>query len=57
MNPKIEILKADIYDELAKIEKIYGEFQDLKPKLKLNNKQITNFDKAGIGYYLHNFYN
>ena len=57
MNPKIEILKADIYDELAKIEKIYREFQDLKPKLKLNNKQITNFDKAGIGYYLHNFYN
>jgi len=57
MNHNVELLKADIQDELSKIEKIYLEFQDLKPKLAMNGKQITNFDKAAIGYYLHNFYN
>ena len=57
MNQNSELLKADIQDELSKMEKMYSEFQDLKPKLAMNGKQITNFDKAVIGYYLHNFYN
>ena len=57
MNQNCELLKADIGDELSKMEKIHREFQDLKPKLAINSKQITNFDKAVIGYYLHNFYN
>lgn len=57
MNQNSELLKADIHDELLKIGKIYQEFQDIKPKLDMNAEQITNFDKAAIGYYLHNFYN
>ncbi|MGA1867153.1 MAG: hypothetical protein ACMUJM_01260 [bacterium] len=57
MNPNIELLKADIKDELSKIKKIYQEFQSLKPKLQMKKTQVSNFDKAVIGYYLHNFYN
>ncbi len=57
MNQNIELLKADINDELEKVKKIHQEFQELKPKLQLNAEQINNFDKAVIGYYLHNFYN
>ena len=57
MNQRIEILKADLQDELLKIDKLYKEFQILKPKLLMRTDQVNNFDKSAIGYYLHNFYN
>jgi hypothetical protein len=57
MNQRIELLKADIQDELIKIEKLCEEFQILKPKLLMSADQVNNFDRSVIGYYLHNFYN
>ena len=57
MRADIELIRADIHNELEKIEKVYGEFNLWKGKLDLGPKEISNSDKTVIGYLLHNFYN
>ena len=56
MRADIELLKADIRDEMSKIEKLYQEFIPMTEKLKLSEDEITNYDKVVIGYFMHNFY-
>lgn len=53
----IELLKADILDELEKIELITGEFKKVKMKIDLPPDQVPYYDRGAIGYLLHNFYN
>lgn len=57
MQYKIEFLKADIRDELEKLKELEHEFSAISDKLKLSTEEITMYDKAAIGYYLHSFYN
>lgn len=57
MRADIELLKADIRDELGRIERLSQEFMPMEEKLNLSEDNITNYDKVVIGYYMHNFYN
>ena len=53
----IELLKADIADELAKIELVVKEFRRVEDKLDLPPDRVSNYDRGAVGYLLHNFYN
>ena len=55
MKHNIELLKADIMDELQKLKKIHIEYVNFRKGI--DEKCINNTDKIIIGYYLHNFYN
>lgn len=57
MKYNLELLKADIQDELAKIERLVQDFGAIAPKLDLPAAQVSRYDRGAIGYYLHNFYN
>ncbi|BBO81329.1 antitoxin [Desulfosarcina ovata] len=53
----IQLLKADIADELVKIEMVVKEFNDVKKKIELPPEKVPNYDRGAVGYLLHNFYN
>ena len=53
----IELLKADIADELAKIDLVAKEFRRVEDKLDLPPDRVPNYDRGAVGYLLHNFYN
>ena len=53
----IELLKADIADELAKIDTVAKEFRNVEDKLELPPDRVPNYDRGAIGYLMHNFYN
>ena len=53
----IQLLKADIADELAKIDLVAEEFRRVEDKLDLPPEQVPNYDRGAVGYLLHNFYN
>jgi len=57
MKYNIELLKADIKDELLKLERIEEEYLKIKDKISLPPEEVTNYDRGAIGYLLHNFYN
>lgn len=53
----LQLLKADIADELTKIDMVVKEFNDVKRKIELPPEKVPNYDRGGVGYLLHNFYN
>ncbi len=57
MKYNLALLKADILDEMRNLEKLSGEFPHIEKLLSLEEKQVTFFDKAAVGYFLHTFYN
>jgi hypothetical protein len=57
MKHEIALLKADIQEELAKIETIMEEFAPLKINLERTDEEVGNYDKIVVGYLLHSFYN
>ncbi|RJP30997.1 MAG: antitoxin [Candidatus Omnitrophota bacterium] len=57
MNVSVELLKADIRDEMVKLERLEREFLQVENKLQPAASDVSNYDRAAIGYYLHNFYN
>lgn len=57
MSAEVELLKSDIRDELKKLEKVFAEFIPLKEALDLKKEKVNSYDKAAIGYLMHNFYN
>ena len=57
MNHNLELLKADIFDELKKLAQINKELEKAADKQELNQEQVPLYDRAAIGYFLHNFYN
>ncbi|EFI34154.1 conserved hypothetical protein [Desulfonatronospira thiodismutans ASO3-1] len=57
MKAATALLKADIQDELSKLEKVYNEFKSFAPKLDLKDDEMGNYDKIVVGYLLHSFYN
>ena len=57
MRAEVELLKADIRGEMDKISKVYKEFIPLKQQLDRKRDEINNYDKAALGYLIHNFYN
>ena len=57
MKHNLEFLKADIQDELNKLEFLKSEFYKVGDQVFKENQQIPYYDRAAVGYYLHNFYN
>ena len=57
MTQNVERLKADIDDELAKLEELRQQFQELRPLLKKPPQDVPFYDRAAMGHYLHCFYN
>ena len=57
MKYSIELLKADIRDELEKLSKLEKEFQAVYERLHQDENQIPAYDRGAIGYMLHCFYN
>jgi len=57
MRHNVELLKADIEDELRKIARLEQAFTQAEPKLEFSPAQVSGYDRAAIGYFLHNFYN
>ncbi len=55
MKHEIELLKADIRDELLNLEKIKMEFMAVEEKF--NYVEMPVYDCGAIGYILHSFYN
>ena len=54
---RIALLAADIEDELAKLEKLRREYTKLRERIDIGADEADSYDKAVVGYYLHNFYN
>jgi hypothetical protein len=54
---KIELLKADISDELQKVDFVISESKKVQYKIDLPPDEVPNYDRGAIGYLLHNFYN
>ena len=57
MKYNIELLKADIGDELEKLSRLETEFDKIKDNLGLSERQVGYYDRGAIVYLLHNFYN
>jgi hypothetical protein len=57
MKYNLRVLKADILDELEKLRRLKEEFANVEEKLERPEDKVPFFDRAGIGYYLHCFYN
>ena len=56
MKERIKILQANIRQQMLKLEKSKKEL-DIYLQKRNVNKKVDNYDKATIGYYLHNYYN
>ena len=54
---RISLLVADVEDEIRNLEKLRVEFEQLKERVDLGVQDASPYDKAVVGYYLHNFYN
>ncbi len=57
MKYTLELLKADLADELAKLERLAQEFSRIDSMLEQSSAEVSSYDRAAIGYYLHSFYN
>jgi hypothetical protein len=57
MKVDIELLRADVLDELSKIGLLEREFRSLEDWLSRSDEQVGFIEKSALGYLLHNFYN
>ncbi|MGM0539978.1 MAG: antitoxin [Thermodesulfobacteriota bacterium] len=57
MKHSINLLRADINEELSKMHKVVEEFQPFVSKLDMSSEQVSSYDTMVIGYLLHSFYN
>ena len=57
MRPDAALLKADIQDEISKLQQVVDEFRPFWPKLELSDHEVVSYDKMVVGYLLHSFYN
>ena len=53
----VELLKADVRDELRKITQLREDFVSVEPLLAQDPSDVPFYDRAAVGYYLHSFYN
>ena len=57
MNHNLALLKADVRDELDKLERLTRDFAELEDLLAKASEEVPFFERAAVGYYLHGFYN
>lgn len=56
MSARLELLRADIEEELARLARLEREFAAVRDRLDLDPDQVPSYDRGAIGYLLHNFY-
>lgn len=54
---RIALLVADIEDELQKLQRLRAEYDELLTRVDIGAEEASPYDKAAVGFYLHNFYN
>jgi len=57
MKYNLELLKADILDEIEKIDFLDLEFSKAIEAVRSTSQPVSFYDRGAIGYLLHNFYN
>lgn len=57
MKYNVELLKADILDELDKIKRLEKDFSVVEDMLDNPPEKVSFYDRSAVGYYLHSFYN
>ena len=57
MRYEINLLRADIADELHKIGSLVTAFKEIESQVELPPEKVPPYDRGAIGYILHNFYN
>lgn len=57
MKYNIELLKADMRDELEKLQIIVDEFKKVSGIIGKPAESVSYYDRGAVGYLLHNFYN
>lgn len=55
MSYSVELLRADIAEELRKLSRLEEELE--RVEASLSSADLPNYDRGAIGYLLHNFYN
>lgn len=55
MNGRVELLIADIADDLKSIDRMKAEYDAFVADVDWESPSV--YEKATVGYYLHNFYN
>ncbi|MEX2534769.1 MAG: hypothetical protein WD273_04135 [Trueperaceae bacterium] len=55
--PNIELLEADIRDQLVKIARLEKDFVAAEVLMNRSADEVGFYDRAAIGYYMHSFYN
>jgi len=55
MRERLELLAADIADDLRSIDRMKSEYDAYVRGVDMGSPSV--YEKATIGYYLHNFYN
>ena len=51
------LLEADIKDELEKLKLLAREYTTIRDLLSRADNDVSFYDKAAVGYFLHSFYN
>ena len=57
MKYNVALLEADIRDELENLKLLSVEYNPIEKLMNLSVEEVSFFDKAATGYFLHNFYN
>ena len=57
MKYNVALLEADIRDEIENLKQLSVEYNLVEKLMKFTDEEVTFFDKAATGYFLHNFYN
>jgi hypothetical protein len=57
MKYNVAFLESDIRDELENLKQLSLEYSSIEKLLKFTDEEVSFFDKAATGYFLHSFYN
>jgi len=57
MTHRIELLKADLMDQLKNLTRLEDDFKRVAATLSLPADKVPAYDRGAIGYILHSFYN
>jgi len=55
MKHSVELLRADVEEELKRIKELAKEFAAAEERINLWGESVSNYDRGAIGYLLHNF--
>lgn len=57
MRYHVDLLRADIHDDLDRLARLYQEYAKISGMIDLPPEDVSYYDRGAVGYILHNFYN